>query len=231
MIGGGNLARSLLAARRRAEEAATFTRQLCFGMGTLALFAACGGDSVTVPLQTGPVTFRAANDLVAPVTIRVGGQPYVILSSGRSTQVTLPANTRLTWTSAKPADAQGQLIPDEIGEQAVDVSSITGALEITNVIGDQTYFTARIFNFTNRAVSIGVFEGSTLWCAALLPAASASGPGFTVIGYYRLLAATELRAYSASANCTGAYAPWPSSQLSGLEAKSGLLTLSLEPTP
>lgn len=214
-----------------AEEAHTFTRQLWFGMGTFAAVAACTGDNAMVPTQTGPVTFRAANDLIAPVTIKVDGQPYVILSSGRSTQVTLPANTRLTWTSAKPADAYGQLIPDEIGEQAVDVSSITGALEITNIIGDQTYFTARIFNFSNKAVSIGVFEGSKLWCAALLPGASSSGPGFTVIGYYRLQAATELRAYTASADCTGSYVPWPSSQLTGLEAKSGLLTLSLEPTP
>ena len=220
-----------MAARQRAEEAATLIRQLCFRIGTFAFFAACSGDSVIVPAQTGPVTFRAANDLVAPVTVKVDGQPYLILSSGRSTQVTLPANTRLTWTSAKPADAHGQLIPDEIGEQTVDVSSITGALEITNVIGDQTYFTARIFNFTNGPVSIGVFEGSMLWCAALLPGASANGPGFTVIGYYRLLAATELRAYTASADCTGSYVPWPSAQLSGLAAKSGLLTLSLEPTP
>lgn len=220
-----------MAARQRAEEAATFTRQLCFGMGIFAVFAACSGDSVTLPPQTGPVTFRAENDLIAPVTIRVDGQPYLILSSGRSTQVTLPANTRLTWTSAKPADAQGHLIPDEIGEQTVDVASIPGALEITNVIGTETYFTAQIFNFTSGAVSIGVFEGSTLWCASLLPGASAGRPGFTVIGYYRLQVATELRAYTASANCTGPYVAWPSSQLSGLESKSGLLTLSLEPTP
>ena len=183
-----------------------------------------------VPTQTGPVTFRAANDLIAPVTIRVNGEPYLILSFGRSTQVTLPANTKLTWTSAKPADAHGQMIPDEIGEQTVDVSSITGALEITNIIGSQTYFTARLFNFTNTRVSIGVFEGSTLWCAALLPEATPGGPGFTLIGYYRLLPATELRAYTASADCTGTYVAWPSSQLAGFEAKSGLLTLSLEST-
>jgi len=183
-----------------------------------------------VPTQTGPVTFRAANDLIAPVTVKVAGQPYLILSSGRSTQVTLPANTRLTWTSAKPADSHGQMIPDEIGEQTVDVSSITGELEITNVIGNQTYFTARIFNFTNGAVSIGVFEGPTLWCAALLPGATPGGPGFTLIGYYRLLATTELRAYTTSSDCTGSYVAWPSSQLSDIQAKSGLLTLSLEST-
>jgi hypothetical protein len=184
-----------------------------------------------LPPQTGPVTFRAANDLIAPITIKVNGSPYLILSSGRSTQVTLPANTRLTWTSAKPADALGQMIPDEIGEQTVDVSSITGALEITNIIGNQTYFTARIFNFTTKRVSIGVFEGSTLWCAALLPEASQGAPGFTLIGYYRLLPATELRAYTTSTDCTGSYVPWPSSQLTGFEANSGLLTLSLEPAP
>lgn len=184
-----------------------------------------------LPPQTGPVTFRAANDLVAPVTIKVDGEPYLILSPGRSTQVTLPANTRLTWTSAKPADAHGQMIPDEIGEQTVDVSSITGALEITNIIGSQTYFTARIFNFTTTRVSIGVFEGSALWCAALLPESSQGAPGFIIIGYYRLLPATELRAYTASADCTGAYVSWPSSQLTGFQANSGLLTLSLETAP
>ena len=220
----------MAAVRRAAGEARTFNRHLCVKAMTFALLAACSGDNVMLPTQTGPVTFRAANDLIAPVTIKVDGQPYLILSSGRSTQVTLPANTRLTWTSAKPADAHGQMIPDEIGEQTVDVSSITGALEITNVIGNQTYFTARIFNFTNGAVSIGVFEGSTLWCAALLPGATVGGPGFTLIGYYRLIAATELRAYTTSADCTGSYVTWPSSQLSDIEAKSGLLTLSLEPT-
>ena len=192
------------------------------------LLAACSGESVTLPVQTGPVSFQAANDLIAPVTIKVDGSPYLILSGGRSAPVTVPANSRLTWTSAKPADAHGQMIPDEIGEQTVAVSSIRGGvLEITNVIGSQTYFTARIFNFTSTRVSIGVFDGSTLRCAALLPAASAGVPGFTLTGYYRLLPATEVRAYTGSPDCTGAYVPWPSSQLTGLEANSGLLTLSL----
>ena len=218
-----------MAATRR--EARTFSGQWCFVIGALALAAACSDAGMMLPPQTGPVTFRAANDLVAPVTIKVNGEPYLILSSGRSTQVTLPANTRLTWTSAKPADAHGQMIPDEIGEQTVDVSSITGALEITNIIGNQTYFTARIFNFTTTRVSIGVFEGSTLWCAALLPELAQGVPGFIIIGYYRLLPATELRAYTASADCTGSYVSWPSSQLTDFQTNSGLLTLSLEPTP
>lgn len=182
------------------------------------------------PLPAGNVTFLAANDLVAPVTISIDGSPYAILSSGRTTQLTLPWNTRLTWTSAKPADMQGQLIPDEIGEQHVDVSAISGALEFTNIIGNQTYFTARIFNFTNRRVSIGVWDGGKVWCASVLPEASATNPGFTVIGYYRLLPVTELRAYMETTTCSGSFVSWPSSQLTSYEAKSGLLTLSLDPS-
>jgi hypothetical protein len=216
-----------LAAMNR--EARTFSRQCCFVTATILLLAACSSESVTLPIQTGPVAFQVANDLIAPVTIKVDGSPYLILSGGRSAPVTVPANSRLTWTSAKPADTHGEMIPDEIGEQTVPVTSIRGTLEITNVIGSQTYFTARIFNFTSTRVSIGVFQESTLWCAALLPAETSGVPGFTLTGYYRLLPATELRAYTTSADCTGVYVPLASSQLMSLEEKSGLVTLSLGP--
>jgi|SRR4051812_40427618 hypothetical protein len=205
-----------------------FSRQCWFVTATIML-TACSHESVMLPIQTGPVSFQAANDLIAPITIKADGSPYLILSSGRSAPLTLPANTRLTWTSAKAADAHGQVIPDEIGEQTVAVLPNGGTLEITNVIGSYTYFTARIFNYTSARVSIGVFQESTVWCAALLPAASTGVPGFTLTGYYRLLPTTEVRAYTASADCTGAYVGWPSSQLTGLETKSGLLTLSLVP--
>jgi hypothetical protein len=211
------------------REARTFSRQWCFVRATILLLAACNGESTTLPIQTGPVSFQATNDLIAPITIKADGSPYLILASGRSAPLTLPANTRLTWTSAKAADAHGQVIPDEIGEQTVPVLPNSGTLEITNVIGSYTYFTARIFNYTSARVSIGVFQESTVWCAALLPAASTGVPGFTLTGYYRLLPTTEVRAYTASADCTGAYVGWPSSQLTGLETKSGLLTLSLVP--
>jgi hypothetical protein len=210
------------------REARTFSRQCCFVTATIML-TACSNESVMLPIQTGPVSFQAANDLIAPVTIKADGSPYIILSSGRSAPLTLPANTRLTWTSAKAADAHGQMIPDEIGEQSVAVLPSSGTLEITNIIGSYTYFTARIFNYTSVRVSIGVVQESTLWCAALLPAASTGVPGFILTGYYRLLPTTEIRAYTASAACTGTYVAWPSSQFTALEAKSGLLTLSLVP--
>ncbi|MFL5615890.1 MAG: hypothetical protein ACJ796_19660 [Gemmatimonadaceae bacterium] len=216
----------MLVSRREAETLLTRFRLVV----PFTLLVACSGESTTPVPPIGPVTFVVANDLIAPVTFSVDGSPYVILSSGRTTSITVSASSRLTWTSAKPADAQGQRIPDEIGDVRVNVAGLGGSLEITNVIGDQTYFTARIFNFTGGPVSIGVFDGTKVWCASLLPAATMSGPGFTVIGYYRLLPATELRAYTTTANCSGPYVTWPSSQITGLQANSGLLTLSLEST-
>jgi hypothetical protein len=217
----------MLVARR--EGRTLLTRSTVLAV-PFALFVACSGDSTMLEPFSGPVSFVASNDLIAPVTISADGSPYVILSSGRTTPITLPAGTRLTWTSAKPADAQGRRIPDEIGEVRVNVPGMSGTLEITNVIGDQTYFTARIFNFTDDAVSVGVFDGTRVWCASFLPAATLSGPGFTVTGYYRLVPATELRAYTTTVDCTGPYVTWPSSQMIGLQPKSGLLTLSLEST-
>ena len=196
---------------------------------TAVVLGACGGDGGVAAPNDGAISFIAANELIAPVTITVNGSPYAILGSGRSMQLTLPANTRLLWTSAKPADAFGNKIDDQVGEITVAVAAINGTLEFTNVIENQTYFTARLFNFTNIRVSIGVFDGSKVWCAAVLPEQSPTAPGFVLIGYYKLLPTTEVRAYSTATDCTGPYVPWPGAQLTDLQAKSGLLTLSLEP--
>lgn len=196
----------------------------------IVVAAACGGDVGMPAPNDSPVTFVAANALVAPVTITVNGEQYAILNPGRSTQMTLPANAHVTWTSAKPADAQGREIADQIGVISVDVPAINSTLEFTNIIENQTYFTARIFNLTASQVSIGVFDGSKVWCAANMPPATTSGPGFIIIGYYKLLPATEVRAYTTASDCTGAYVLWPQTQLTDFQAKSGLLTLSLEPS-
>jgi hypothetical protein len=196
----------------------------------VGVLAACGGEGGVAAPNDGLVTFTVANDLIAPVTITVNGSAYAIVSSGRSLQLTLPATTRLVWTSAKPADALGNKIDDQVGDITVAVAAINGTLELTNVIENQTYFTARLFNFTNTRVSIGVFDGSKVWCAAVLPEQSPTAPGFVLIGYYKLLPTTEVRAYTTATDCTGAFVPWPGAQLTDLQAKSGLLTLSLEPT-
>lgn len=192
----------------------------------MVLVTGCGGNAAMTTPTAFSVRFVATNDLLAPVTILVDGSPYAILSNGRSVDLNLSSKARVTWTSAKPADANGQMIPDQIGEVNVAVTAIHGVLDITNVIDDQTYITASIFNHTASPVSIGVFDGISVSCASQLPGASQSTSGFTQTGYYRLVASTQFRAYRAS-NCTGDYIAWPSSELAAFEPKSGRVILTL----
>ena len=201
------------------------------GFTATALLVVACSDGVTPAQGDFPVRFLVSNALISPVTVSIDGTPYAILTSGKSTQLTVSSQAQwLTWTSAKPAGSDGQPFLDDIGEVKVPISGINGALEISNVIGDQTYITARLLNLTTTQVSIGVYDGHTLTCAGVLPAATASASGFVQIGYYRLLSATEVRAYR-DGGCTGPHVPWPSSQLAGFTAKSGLLTLSLTSAP
>lgn len=190
-----------------------------------ALTASCSGDSPSAPAVY-TTQFTATNELIAPITILVDGLPNVILANGMSAPVTVSTRSHVTWTSAKPADATGHAIPDEIGINEISVHGTNAVLEITNVINDQPYFTASVHNYTNITVSIGVFDGSTVACAAVLPAAQSS-PGFVQTGYYRLTASTELRAYLNANGCTGSFVTWPSSQLSGYAPKSGWLQVAL----
>jgi hypothetical protein len=196
------------------------------------LVAACEGGGATAGPGEFPVRFVVANALIAPVTVSIDGVAYIVLTSGRSSGLTVSSRAQwLTWTSAKPMDAAGRPIPDDLGEVKIAVSGINGVLEIRNVVNDQTYITAQIFNHTNAQVSIGVYDGSAVSCAAVLPAAAGSVSGFVQIGYYRLLPATEVRAYRDPLRCTGPYVSWPSPQLAGFTAKSGLLALSLDAAP
>jgi hypothetical protein len=200
-------------------------------MGLAVLGAACQSDGPT-GLSEFPVRVQVYNNLMAPVTVSVDGTPHAGLQGGANTGLTVSSLAQwVTWTSAKPMDANRQPIPDDIGEVKIAAGGINLVLEISNVIRDQTYVTARIVNFTKAQVSIGVYDGSSVSCASELPAGSNDGAGFTQIGYYRLLPATEIRAYRDPSHCTGPYFSWPSSQLKAFAPKSGLLTLSLESAP
>jgi len=205
-----------------------------FGAGiVVTLLASCLGARDTTGPGDFPIHFQVTNDLVAPVTVRIDGTPVAILSSGKGTALTVSSSAQwLTWTSAKPAGADGAPIPDHIGEVKIPVSGISGLLEIRNVIADQTYVTARIFNATRAQVVIGVFDGYDVACAGVLPAATSDGTsGLVQIGYYRLLPATEVRAYRDGSHCSGTYVAWPGSILKGYAANSGLLLLTLDTAP
>ena len=197
----------------------------------VVLAEACAAGEGPTDSGDFPVRFLVANALVAPVTISIDGTTSAILTSGKEIGLTVSSRAQwLTWTTAKPTAADGVPISDDIGEVRIPISGINGALEIHNVIADQTYITARIFNLTNAQVSIGVFDGSSVSCAGVLPAALDSVSGVVQIGYYRLQRATELRAYR-GARCTGSHVSWPPSQLAGYAARSGLLTLALTAAP
>lgn len=197
------------------------------------LATACGSGTSAPSADDFPIRFQVTNALIAPVTVSVDGTRYAILTNGKGTSITVPSKAQwLTWTSAKPAGPDGAPIPDQIGEVKISVAGINGSLEIANVIDDQTYITARVFNATKSQVAIGVTDGTTLYCAGIVPGATPDGVrGFVQIGYYRLLPSTEVRAYRDASTCSGPYLVWPSSQLTGFAAKSGLLTLLLESTP
>jgi hypothetical protein len=197
----------------------------------LVLSASCRGDGPGAPAEF-PVRFGVSNSLQAPVTIAIDGVAYAILSGGKSTDLTVSSKSQwLTWNSAKPMDAQGVPIPDDIAEIRISLNGINRQLEITNVINYQTYITARILNFTDIAVSIGVYDGNSVSCASKLPAASGTGSGFTVMGYYKLLPATEIRAYRDPTNCIGPYIAWTASQIRDFAPRSGVLQLALETPP
>lgn len=201
-------------------------------MVLLALGAACerAGDA-SGPADF-PVQLLVSNQLVAPVAVSIDGTPLVGLKGGAGSPVTVSSKAQwLTWTSAKPMDSRGQPIRDDIGEVKIAVGGANGVVEISNVINDQAYITASIFNQTNAAVSIGVYDGASVACAAELPPAAGAVSGFTRIGYYRLLATTEVRAYRDPSSCTGPFRAWPSSALRAFDAKSGLVILSLDLAP
>jgi hypothetical protein len=196
------------------------------------LVVGCGGGDVTSVQGDFPVRFIVSNALISPVTLSIDGTAYAILSNGKATQLTVSSKTQwLTWTSAKPAGADGQPFADDIGEIKIPISGINGTLEISNVIGDQTYVTARVINLTTAKVSLGVYDGAAVTCAGVLPGATSTSSGFWQIGYYRLLPTTEIRAYRDASRCTGTFSSWPASQLAVFAPKSGLLTLSLSSAP
>lgn len=196
----------------------------------VALGVAC--DDAVAPLEF-PVRLTITNHLVAPVTITVDSVTVLgLMGGGASSQLTVSSTARwLTWASAKPLDAQGRLIPDDVSDVRISLNSIDRALDISNVIGGQTYITARFLNSTAAPVSIAVYDGTTVACASRLPAASPGATGFTQIGYYRLQPLTEIRAYRDPTRCEGPYTAWTPSQIREFAVGSGLLTLLLVTAP
>lgn len=198
-------------------------------LAALPLLVACDDAALTSP-GSFPVSFTVINHLAAPVTIAVDGEPILGLKPGTGSALTVPSTAQwLTWSSAKPMDPAGRPVPDDLGDVQVAIGGINRVLEISNVVGDQPYITAEFFNVTSRAAYIGVHDGTSVACAARLPAAS-NVAGYTRIGYYRLTAVMELRAYRDTA-CTGSFVTWSAERLRSYMARSGLIALTIDTPP
>ena len=198
----------------------------------MVLAAACSGARDTAGPGEFPVRIIVANKLIAPITVSVDGVPIVGLQGGGSSGVTVSsASHLLTWTSAKPVDTEGRLIADDIGEVKIAVASLGAVLEIGNVIENQAYITAQIFNTTAVPTAIGVTDGVYVSCGVPLPRARDGVMGYTQTGYYRLLPATEIRAYRDPTQCSGPYTSWPAAELRAFRPSSGLVVLRLDSPP
>ncbi len=198
----------------------------------LALAAAC--STALDPAGPGefPVRTIVANHLIAPITVSVDGVPVVGLQSGGSSGITFSSSAKLlTWASAKPLGSDGRVIDDDIGDVRISIASIDRVLDIGNVIDNQTYITARIFNYTDVPAAIGVSDGVYVSCGVPLPAATGAVHSYTQTGYYRLLSTTEIRAYRDPTRCSGPYTPWPASELRAFSPSSGLIILTLNSPP
>jgi hypothetical protein len=211
----------------------TRSARCLFGAILVVLAGGCESDhaAASAPVDSA-LRFIVTNQLLAPVVIAIDDTVSLYLINGQSGEVAVSRKSQwLTWTSSKPTDFNGTPIPDHIGKVTIRVSGIGFALEINNVIQDTTYITAEFLNQTSARVIIGVYDGSSVSCASVLPAASSSVIGFTKIGYYRLLPATEIRAYRDGSGCTGPSVSWPTTQLSHFNPKSGLVSLTLTSAP
>lgn len=197
----------------------------------VAPIGGCDGARATSTAAV-PLRFLITNHLLAPVQVSVDGAPAIGLNSGASGGITVPSTAwSLTWTSAKPTDAEGHPIPDDIGEVKIAVAAIGPTLDISNVVGDDTYITVRILNHTSTPASIGFQNGTVTSCAAALPASTESRTNFTQTGYYRLLPTTEIRAFRDPIRCSGPWVAWTPTELRAYSARSGSLVLSLERAP
>src|SRR5258708_38302521 len=117
----------------------------------VALGTGCEHNPVSTDGPVYTIRFSLSNQLLAPVTLTVDGEPHVSLLGGGSANVAVPSTARwLSWTSAKPAGADGGPIPDDIGEGKIAVAGLSPALEISNVIGNQGDITASVLHSTAR---------------------------------------------------------------------------------
>lgn len=189
----------------------------------LGAFAGCKDSAPPPP----PFSVDFSNYLDVPVRVTKGGVSYVTIPAGDPASVVLPGGTTsVEWTAENFHYSDGTEVVDDLTTTSTLVA--TGAnVELTNIVGGQTYFSPIIFNATGSEIAIGVATDNVVRC---LGSQGAIGGG-AEWGYYRFNATTELRYYAGTA-CTGAYRYWTHATIQSLiVVREGYVILGADVLP
>jgi hypothetical protein len=163
----------------------------------------------------------------AAAILSVDGFVYGTVSTNLPITLEVPSGSKsLTYLiTNSPLGTIQDVQPDIIAASGT-VSVAGSSITINNVISGTTYFAPVIANKLGAVAYVGIFRGGSLTCLSPLLVGEAGKD----LGYWRLTADTEMRAYQ-SLGCSGTYHAWNSTQLSAFTPNSGVLTLSLTSIP
>lgn len=218
------------------------------GIAAAALLGfSCGKGSPTSPGEDdlpggdvpgfAPVTVRVVNRLFSPVDLFQDGKRVATVSRLDSADVdVLPLpGTPLRWTMEAVTGRAGDKLGETLAGHFVVENLAPGErrLEITNCVGDAKYFAILIGNTTGAELMLGVNMGlgdeDRQWesrCFCPLPAESP----LIYVGYYRLLAESNIRVYRYGPEYSGPYDTWVRFA-DQIDDRSGIVLLNVYAIP
>ena len=174
--------------------------------GFATSFVASGGGG-----GTNNVTLQLQNDLLYDLDFRAnGGEPIRVLA-GSSTQQTVAVSGPLAVTfGLVGADIAGRPIGDLRGGSFDAIANPTGTIRfnVTNRIGNQVFFAPVMANKQPATILMGANMGLAQEnrCNCTVP----GGARDTRLGYYELLANSNMRGYAGNSGYAGNYVVWGS---------------------
>ncbi|HET7843897.1 MAG TPA: hypothetical protein VFL14_07085, partial [Xanthomonadales bacterium] len=173
-----------------------------YGYATSFRASGTGGSSVALQLE---------NQLIYDVDFRVGGGEPIRVLAGQTVDQNVTVSGALAVSfGLVGADIQGRPVGDLRGGSFDPVANPSGTIRfsVTNRIGNQVFFAPLIANKQASGILVGVNMGlpqenrcnCTVAGGALQPR----------IGYYELLADSNVRGYAANSGYAGSYVVWGS---------------------
>jgi hypothetical protein len=163
----------------------------------------------------------------AAAILSVDGFNYGTVSTNQPITLQVPSGSKsLTYVITNSPLGTIQDVQPDIIAATGSVAVVGSAITINNVISGTTYIAPVIANNLGSVAYIGIFCSGSLTCLTPLLVGAAGKD----LGYWRLTADTELRAYQ-SVGCGGSFHTWNSTQLSAFAVNTGLISLSLTSIP